>query len=82
MFDSVSALPDLKKHYVLMTGMGSDGAKAMAQAKRQGAESTIAEAQDSCVVFGMPRAAISLNCVDHVVPVTVIAAKIRQLTKA
>ncbi|RCX14432.1 two-component system chemotaxis response regulator CheB [Fontibacillus phaseoli] len=81
MFDSVSALPGLKKHYVLMTGMGSDGARAMAQAKRQGAESTIAEAQDTCVVFGMPRAAISLNCVDHVVPVTVIAAKIRQLTK-
>lgn len=80
MFESVTALPGLKKHYVLMTGMGSDGAKAMAQAKRQGAESTIAEAQETCVVFGMPRAAINLGCVDHVVPLTVIAAKIRQLT--
>ncbi|WP_334078189.1 chemotaxis response regulator protein-glutamate methylesterase [Paenibacillus sanfengchensis] len=80
MFESVSALPGLKKHFVLMTGMGSDGAKAMAQAKRQGAESTMAEAQETCVVFGMPRAAINLGCVDHVVPLTVIAAKIRQLT--
>lgn len=80
MFDSVAAVPNVKKHFVLLTGMGIDGAKAMAQAKRKGADSTIAEAQETCVVFGMPRAAINLNCVDHIVPVTVIAAKLRQLT--
>ncbi|UNK19677.1 chemotaxis response regulator protein-glutamate methylesterase [Paenibacillus sp. N3/727] len=80
LFHSVSDLAALKRHFVLMTGMGSDGAKGMAYAKRHGAASTIAEAEETCVVFGMPRTAIKLNCVDHVLPVTVIAAKIRQLT--
>lgn len=80
LFHSVTELSGLKRHFVLMTGMGSDGAKGMAYAKRHGASSTIAEAQETCVVFGMPRTAIELNCVDHVLPVTVIAAKIRQLT--
>lgn len=80
LFHSVADLAGLKRHFVLMTGMGSDGARGMAYAKRHGAASTIAEAQETCVVFGMPRTAIKLNCVDHVLPVTVIAAKIRQLT--
>lgn len=80
LFHSVTELSGLKRHFVLMTGMGSDGAKGMAYAKRHGASSTIAEAQETCVVFGMPRTAIELNCVDHVLPVTVIAAKIRKLT--
>lgn len=80
LFHSVSDLASLKRHFVLMTGMGSDGAKGMAHAKRHGAASTIAEAEETCVVYGMPRAAIKLNCVDYVLPLTVIAAKLRQLT--
>lgn len=80
LFHSVADLSSLKRHFVIMTGMGSDGARGMAFAKRHGATSTIAEAQETCVVFGMPKTAIKLNCVDHVLPVTVIAAKIRQLT--
>ncbi|RFO95716.1 chemotaxis response regulator protein-glutamate methylesterase [Rhodoferax lacus] len=38
---------------VMLTGMGSDGAEAFAQIKQQGGR-TIAESEDSCVVFGMP----------------------------
>lgn len=79
LFHSVSKLVDVKRHFVLMTGMGSDGARGMAHAKRHGATSTIAECEETCVVFGMPRAAIRLNCVDHVLPVTAIAAKLKQL---
>ena len=42
---------------VLMTGMGDDGADAMGAVKNAGGL-TIAQSSDSCVVFGMPKAAI------------------------
>ncbi|MEW6218159.1 MAG: chemotaxis response regulator protein-glutamate methylesterase [Thermodesulfobacteriota bacterium] len=47
---------------VLMTGMGDDGAKAMA-AIHQAAGVTIAESEESAVVWGMPGAAVALNAV-------------------
>ncbi|WP_334109542.1 chemotaxis-specific protein-glutamate methyltransferase CheB [Thermodesulfitimonas autotrophica] len=60
---------------VLLTGMGRDGALGMKEIKkRQGR--TIAEAEESCVVFGMPKAAIELGVVDKVVPLPRIAAEI------
>ncbi|NOZ62855.1 MAG: chemotaxis response regulator protein-glutamate methylesterase [Calditrichaeota bacterium] len=52
---------------VIMTGMGDDGAKAMLEMKQAGAQ-TIAQDEESCVVFGMPREAIRLGAVDKVVP--------------
>jgi two-component system chemotaxis response regulator CheB len=50
----------------LMTGMGSDGARGL-QALRAAGARTLAEHEDSCVVYGMPQAAIKLGVVDHVV---------------
>lgn len=80
LFDSVAQLKDLKKHYILMTGMGSDGAQGMLAAKQAGARTTIAEAKESCVVYGMPRSAIELNCVDYTVSLHLIASKILEVT--
>lgn len=76
LFDSVASLLSLKRHLVIMTGMGSDGALGMLAAKRAGASTTIAESEETSVVFGMPKAAIALQCVDFVLPVSKIAAKI------
>ena len=59
-----------------MTGMGSDGAEALALAKRSADCTAIAEAEETCVVFGMLRSAIETGAVDHVVPLHRIAAKI------
>lgn len=60
---------------VLLTGMGRDGALGMQEIKRSKGR-TIAEAQESCVVFGMPKAAIELGAVDKVVPLKEIAQEI------
>ncbi|OGW41859.1 MAG: chemotaxis response regulator protein-glutamate methylesterase [Nitrospirae bacterium GWD2_57_9] len=51
---------------VIMTGMGDDGAKGMLEMKEAGAY-TVAQDEESCVVFGMPKKAIELNAVDRVV---------------
>src|SRR5580704_15512242 len=52
---------------VLLTGMGSDGAKGMLEMKVAEAH-TIAQDEATCVVFGMPREAIQLGAVDQVLP--------------
>jgi two-component system chemotaxis response regulator CheB len=57
---------------VIMTGMGDDGAKGMKELKEAGAL-TIAQDEDSCVVFGMPKEAIKLGAVDCVLPLGEIA---------
>lgn len=80
LFESVSKLIRLKRHYILMTGMGNDGAKGMSEAKQAGACTTIAESKETCVVFGMPKSAIEQKCVDYIVPVNQIALKILEVT--
>ena len=59
----------------LLTGMGSDGALGM-QAIRNVGGKTIAEHESTCIVYGMPRAAIELGVVDVVLPLPQIAAGI------
>ncbi len=60
---------------VIMTGMGDDGAKGMLEMKEAGAV-TIAQDEESCVVFGMPKKAIELGAVDKVVPLSGIAGAV------
>jgi two-component system chemotaxis response regulator CheB len=65
LFLSASKLSKKKVISLILTGMGSDGAKGMLELKKQGAV-TIAQNEESCVVYGMPQAAVKLGCVDHV----------------
>ncbi len=60
---------------VLMTGMGDDGAEGLLEMKRAGA-STIAQDEATCVVFGMPRAAMERGAVDEAIPLYRIASAI------
>lgn len=63
---------------VIMTGMGSDGAKGMERIKKnQG--STIAQDEASCLVFGMPKVAIEKGHVDWVVSLERIPEKVLEL---
>jgi chemotaxis response regulator CheB len=60
---------------VLMTGMGRDGADGMAAIKRAGGR-TIAQDQESSVVYGMPRAAVEEGNADRILPLEEIAGGI------
>jgi two-component system chemotaxis response regulator CheB len=63
---------------VLMTGMGNDGAAAMAELRAQGGK-TIAEAEDTAVVWGMPGELVKLGGASWVVPLPKIASRLQQL---
>jgi two-component system chemotaxis response regulator CheB len=65
---------------VIMTGMGSDGAQGLKEMKENGAP-TIAQDEASSVVFGMPKEAIALGIVDHVVSLENIAGRIIRLVE-
>jgi two-component system chemotaxis response regulator CheB len=56
---------------VLLTGMGRDGAQGMQQLKAAGAVN-LAQNEATCVVYGMPRAAVELGVVDRVLPLDLI----------
>jgi two-component system chemotaxis response regulator CheB len=59
----------------LMTGIGDDGAEQMLQIFKAGGH-TIAESEESCVVFGMPRQAIERGAVEVIAPSWEVAAAI------
>jgi two-component system chemotaxis response regulator CheB len=63
---------------VLLTGMGEDGADGMATI-RAGGGVTIAESEASCVVYGMPRAAVRRGGASLVLPLEEIAGLLAAL---
>jgi len=63
---------------VLLTGMGSDGAEGLLAMRGKGIY-TIAQNRETCVVFGMPKAAIELDAAQIVLPLDRIGVKIRDL---
>ena len=63
---------------VLLTGMGHDGAKGMCSIKKSGGK-TIAQNEETCVIFGMPKSAIEKNCVNKVAPVSSIPEEIMNM---
>ncbi|PTL76433.1 chemotaxis response regulator protein-glutamate methylesterase [Vitiosangium sp. GDMCC 1.1324] len=69
LFRSVSQAAGPNALGVLMTGMGDDGADGLLAMKQSGAM-TFAQDEASCVVFGMPRAAIVRGAVHQVLPLT------------
>ncbi len=81
LFKSVSRYAGKNAIGVIMTGMGRDGAQGLLEMRQNGAE-TIAQDERSCIVFGMPKEAMALNAVDHVVSLQNIPKKILQLAQA
>ena len=76
MFEDVSQYDDFDKIAVIMTGMGYDGAAGLKQLKKTGNVMAIAESADTCIVYGMPKAAVETQLVDEVADVDDIAQSI------
>ncbi|SDK46097.1 protein-glutamate methylesterase/protein-glutamine glutaminase [Natronincola ferrireducens] len=53
---------------VIMTGMGSDGTKGLKALKEKASPYIIAQSEESCVVYGMPKSAVNSGVVDEIVP--------------
>lgn len=63
---------------IILTGMGSDGAKGLLQLKTQGCL-TIGQNKETCVVYGMPKVAFELGAVTYQVPLGEIVDKIKEI---
>lgn len=60
---------------IILTGMGKDGAAGMLEMRKAGAYN-FAQDEASCVVFGMPKAAIEIGATDEVVPLKNMASRV------
>jgi two-component system chemotaxis response regulator CheB len=78
LFRSVAVAAGPNALGVIMTGMGDDGAAGMLEMKKAGAQ-TVAQNEETCVVFGMPKEAIKRGGVDRTVPLQAIAPEIMRL---
>jgi len=75
LFRSVARCAGANALGVIMTGMGDDGAAGLLEMHEAGAR-TVAQDEQSCVVFGMPKEAIKRGAVDKIVPLASVAREI------
>lgn len=75
LFSSLAKFAGDKAMGILLTGMGSDGADGLLNMKKAGAK-TLAQDEESSVVFGMPRVAFKLGSVEKLTPLDEVSAEI------
>jgi two-component system chemotaxis response regulator CheB len=75
LFRSVAKTAGKSALGVIMTGMGDDGAAGLLEMRRAGAR-TIAQDEETCVVYGMPKEAVRCGAVEKTVPLGVIGKEI------
>lgn len=81
LFQSVARHAGQNAIGVILTGMGQDGAKGLLEMKNSGAH-TVAQDEQTCVVYGMPKAAVQLNAADEILPLNQITQSVfRKLEK-
>jgi two-component system chemotaxis response regulator CheB len=80
LFRSVARYAGRNAVGVIMTGMGDDGARGMAEMKRAGA-ATLAQDEATCVVYGMPKEAVNLGGVDRVLALEDLAPETLRLCR-
>jgi two-component system chemotaxis response regulator CheB len=78
LFQSAASIMGPRVVAGLFTGMGRDGAEGLLALRQAGAK-TFAQDEESCVVFGMPRAAMECGAAEKMVPLSHIASHIVKL---
>jgi two-component system chemotaxis response regulator CheB len=78
LFTSVAQVAGPKAIGVLLTGMGKDGARGLLDMRQAGAV-TIAQDENTSVVYGMPKEAADIGAVSHVLPLEAIGEFIQSL---
>lgn len=79
LFSSVARVAGAAGTGVLLTGMGRDGASGLLDMRTAGAM-TIAQDEASCLIYGMPKAAVALDAVQHVLPLADIAGALLKIS--
>jgi len=80
LYESIPTVYNANVMSVMMTGMGSDGMNGVKYLKRTGCYS-ITQSEDSCVVYGMPRAVDEAGLADETVHLDKLASRVYQLVK-
>jgi len=75
LFNSVARYAGRNAAGFILTGMGDDGARGLLAMAKVGAH-TVAQDEESCIVFGMPRAAIEMGAASRVLALDQMAAEI------
>ncbi|MEZ5457039.1 MAG: chemotaxis response regulator protein-glutamate methylesterase [Lysobacteraceae bacterium] len=78
LFRSVAEAAGRNAVAAMLTGMGDDGAKGMLELHQTGCP-TIAQDEATCVVWGMPGAAVKIGAVDEILPLNKIAGRLLEL---
>lgn len=81
LFESVARAAGANAVGAILTGMGADGARGL-QSMHEAGAGTVAQDEDSCVVFGMPKEAIRAGAVDRVVALKRVTATLFELLEA
>lgn len=79
LYTSIAKVYARRSLAVIMTGMGRDGAREIGRIYSMGGI-TVAQDEESSIVFGMPRVAIENNVISHIVPLNKMAETINRLT--
>jgi two-component system chemotaxis response regulator CheB len=80
LFRSVAKCAGKNALGIIMTGMGDDGARGLKELHDTGAR-TLAQDEESCVVYGMPKEAVKLGAVDRILPLGDIHTEILRATQ-
>lgn len=78
---SAAQLKELEMLAIVLTGMGADGSQGVRQVRACGGHS-IAESDDSAIVFGMPKEAIQTGCIDDILPLEGIIESVHAFARA
>ena len=81
LFSSVAKAVGERAVAVVLTGMGDDAARGVVAIKEAGGR-VLCESEATAVVYGMPRVAVQTGCVDEVLPLRELVARVRELVSS